>query len=222
MPPLFYITMIFELFVGLVGISRFNKMDIPLRYLVGTILFWFVAGTVERVMGIYGIRNLWLTQCNTLIGLALFVRIYFLWKTSRIHGLILIYSFSGYVAFWIISKFTFEPISGGDDVTSSVSVIFILITTIYLMIQLQKEGPTLWKDDSRFWTSSAYIIYSVGTFFIFSLFSYMLHVSQETLLFVYPINWILIIISHLLFLFAFLCKPASAGIIYQSPTSRSF
>jgi len=230
MPILFYVTMIIELCVVVLGVYRYRTLTSPIQCLVWTIIFWFVTGVVERVMGIFNIRNLWLTQCNTLIGLGLFVRIYWFWSTNARYGLILILSFIGFTILWIIAKFTFEPFVQSDDYTSSISILFILCAAIFLMMQILKDGVLRLKNDPRFWTSAAFILYSTGTFFIFSLFTVMLNISRDLLLIVYPVNWILTIIAHLLFARAIVCgdsqekqaikSPVNTGIINQSPITH--
>jgi hypothetical protein len=224
--PIAYVMMIVECCVSILGIVRYRELNKPLKYLVWTIIFWFFAGIVERIMGIYGIHNLWFTQFNTLIGFVLFARIYFLWRPNRVYGFSLIVSFVCFIVFWIIAKFTFEPLTRGDDITSVVSAIIILIASMYIMIYLLKEITELWQNDPRFWVSAAFIIYSAGTFFLFFLFTYMLQFSREVLFIVYPINWVLIIISHILFARGILCKvpqeiykiknPVNAGLINTS------
>jgi hypothetical protein len=206
MPILFYVTMIVEFGVVVLGIIRFRELTPPLRYLVWTIIFWFIAGIVERVMGVFNIRNLWLTQCNTLIGLALFIRIYYYWRISALYGHILIISLIVFTILWIIAKFTFEPFVQSDDYTSSISTIIILGATIFLMIQILKDSVIVLNNDPRFWTSVAFILYSVGTLFIFSLFTLMLNTNREVLLIVYPVNWMLTIMAHLFFARAIWCQ----------------
>ena len=230
MPILFYVTMLIELCVVVLGVYRYRTLTSPIQCLVWTIIFWFVTGVVERVMGTFNIRNLWLTQCNTFIGLGLFVRIYWFWSANTRYRLILILSFIGFTILWIIAKFTFEPFVQSDDYTSSISILFILCAAIFLMMQILKDGVLGLKNDPRFWTSAAFILYSSGTFFIFSLFTVMLNISRDLLLIVYPVNWILTIIAHLLFARAIVCgdtqekqaikSPVNTGIINQSPITH--
>jgi hypothetical protein len=208
--------MFVELCVGAYGLIRYKFLNTPLRYLVWTIIFWFAAGITERIMGVYRIHNLWFIQCNNLIGLALVTRIYYSWRTSRRNGVIILVNYLCFVVLWIIAKFTFEPILESDDITFTISSIIILATAMYTMIQLLRQENIVLKDDPRFWTSAAFIIYSTGTFLIFSMFAYLLHSSKDILFILYPINWILIIISHLFYARAFFCPQASAGTIHQT------
>jgi hypothetical protein len=216
--------------VGILGLLRYRFSKVPIRLLVWYILIWFVVDVVEFVMSKHHINNLWISHCDTLIEVILFIAIVFYWRTSKRMGLVLIVSFSSFVILWIVSKYTFEPMTAGDDITWSFSRLFMICFAGYLMFAILNEQTIDLTKDSRFWVITGFIIYSVGTLLLFSSFNYLISNSPNVLIALYPLNWILTIITHLFFACAIWCqmpqeinnvkKPVSAGTIRQSQTTH--
>jgi hypothetical protein len=111
-----------------------------------------------------------------------------------------------FIILWVVSKFSFEPLSLADDGTASISKILQIAFSVYLLVDIVKESDLLWTADPRFWVVVSIMIYAAGSLFWFALYNKMLQASPGQLKEVYSLNWTLMIISNLFFLRAFLCK----------------
>lgn len=219
---LYYLTVAIEGIVGGIGVYRYKKLSKPLQYLVWLLIFWFMMSIIEFLVDqLLHIHNIWLLHYVTLIETIITLWIFYQWRTSKINGLIFIFSTIGFLLIWIIGKFTFETMSYGDNVTSSISYIMILSFIIYLLLHMIREENVSLSNDARFWVACGFCIYFSGTFFLFSLFNFMLSLPRETMQKIFVLNWLFSIISDILFARAFFCKPAGAGIIHQSQTNKS-
>jgi hypothetical protein len=107
---------------------------------------------------------------------------------------------------WIVSKFSFEPFSLADDWTATISKVLQIAFSGYLLVDVVKESEIAWTNDPRFWVAAGTIIYSAGSLFLFALFNKMLQISTERFMIIWPLNWVFMIISYLLYTRGFLCK----------------
>jgi hypothetical protein len=211
MPALYYLTFFIEIVVGIIGLVRYKKVVQPLRLLVALVLFWFFAGILEYVTAQRNIHNMWIVQINNVIEMIVFTWIYYFWRTSKRNGLILVSLLLLFLLVWIVGKFTFEPITGADETTWALSRLIQMFVGVALLIGILKNDKApLWFHDPKFLVTSSFVIYAAGAFFLFSLYTPLLRSSRELLRVVYQINWMLTIVSHILFALAFFCKPEPA------------
>jgi hypothetical protein len=196
---------------GLIGLLRFKKLNQPLRILEYYILFCLVVGLFELCLARHHIHNLWLLHINDPVELILLVFVLYGWKTSIKYGRYLIGSFALYFFIWVIGLFTFEPIYETTTYTSDImEAIQIIFGTWLLMIILGDEQHRR-KNDARFWAVSGIVLYAASTIVLFGLFNVMLkNLPAQVMINLWLINLVSIIICHLFFLRAFLCKPESA------------
>jgi hypothetical protein len=111
-----------------------------------------------------------------------------------------------FIIVWVLSKFFFEPFTHIDGWTATLSKILQIVFSIILLVDVVKGSDIVWTNDPRIWAATGIIIYSAGSLFMFALFNKMLQVSPDRLKLAWSLNWVLMIISNLLFARAFLCK----------------
>jgi hypothetical protein len=110
-----------------------------------------------------------------------------------------------YLLFWIIAKFTFEPLNGLYSVTASVSQVLLILGAGYtFFIVIGNRVQPLTKD-YRFWVLLSFVIYYAGTLLIIALRGILLHYSIGILLLVASMDWSLKILFNILFTIGFLC-----------------
>jgi hypothetical protein len=212
--------------VGIYGLLRYRICKISIKLLVWYVIIWFAADIVEFTMSRYHIHNLWVAHCDNIIEVTLFVAIVFNWRMSKIMGAVLLVSFISFTLLWMVSKFTFEPMSAGDDITFSFSRLLMICFALYLLFIVLHEQSIDLKKDSRFWVAAGFIVHSVGTLLLFSSFNYLISNFPNVLVTLYPLNWIFAIIAHLFFARGIWCQvpqgfseitnPVNAGTIPQS------
>jgi hypothetical protein len=205
-PVLFYISMLTEIVTALVGGLRYRTLPRPLRILEWLIIFAILEVGVQWALSYFGIHNLWTSHFFTLIEMVLVVLMYSSWMKNRRNRMILSLCLFVFIIFWIVSKFTFEPLSLVDGWTAAISKILQITFSTFLLVDVVKESDMNWTDDSRLWIIAGIIIYSAGSIFIFALFNKMLQISPDRLKIIWFLNWTLIIISNLLYTRGFLCK----------------
>jgi hypothetical protein len=212
LPVLFYFTFLIEGIAGGLGAFRFQRLTKPLRLLVALIMFWIFAGIVEHLIAQRNIHNLWISQINNVIEMIVFTWIYYSWRTSKRNGNVVTFLLAAFLSIWSIAKFTFEPLTGADDFTWALSRLIQLYVGAVMLIHILKDNAApLWYHDPKFIVTSSFVLYAAGTFFLFSLFTPMLHASIKLFRMIYQVNWVFIIISHILFLRAFFCKQEPAS-----------
>jgi hypothetical protein len=206
LPVLFYIAMLFEIVTALVGGFRYRNLPRPLRILEWLLIINIAEVGVQWIVASLHYHNLWTSHFYTFIEFFLLVLIYSSWVKSDRNRLMLWLCLSGFIIFWIVSKFTFEPLSRLDGWTAAISKILQITFSIFLIMDVVKESDIVWRDDPRLWVIAGIIIYSAGSIFIFALFNRMLQISPDRLKIIWSLNWTLIIIANLFYARGFLCK----------------
>jgi hypothetical protein len=190
----------------IVGGFRYRNLPRPLRILVWLIAFNIGLIGLEFIIASGKRNNLWLTHVSTIVEYVLIVFIFSSWIKHKTIRFVLMSSLPLFIVLWIVGKFTFEPLSFADDLTSTISKVLQISFSAYLLIIIVKDSDIAWRHDSRFWIAASVIIYAAGSLFIFALFNKMVQVSPDFLRMIWPLNWILAIISNLFFTLGFLCK----------------
>jgi hypothetical protein len=111
-----------------------------------------------------------------------------------------------FIVFWIVSKFAFEPFSLRDGWTATITMIFQILFSTFILVDVVKDNDIIWTDDPRLWIAAGTIIFAAGSLFWFAFFNKMLLISPKLFKQVYNLNWILAIISNLLYVRGLTCK----------------
>ncbi len=206
LPVLVYISLLIEIVAGLVGGFRYRNLSHPLKILEWLIIVSILEAGLQWILASYNIRNLWTSHFYTLIEIAFLVFIYSSWTKKREYRLMLWLCLSAFIVLWVVSKFTFEPLSLLDGWTAAVSKVLQITFSAMILVDIVKESDVVWTSDSRFWVVAGIIIYSAGSLFFSALYNVMLQVSPDRLIVIMSMNWILMIVTYLFYARAFLCK----------------
>jgi hypothetical protein len=198
MPILSYIMLFIESSAAVWVLFRWKHSNVQQRVIILLLVATPVSAITERWMGLNGIRNLWVSQIFTLIEYILILSVCYLWKPQKTDKRIIIVGMIAFIVLWIISKFTLEPLYRADSYTSAIAKTIEIITAAWVLFDVLGDSDTVVKTDARVWISSGIIIYAAGTLFLFSLFNMMLNTSPELIKTLWPINWILSIVTTLL------------------------
>jgi hypothetical protein len=110
-----------------------------------------------------------------------------------------------YILFWFFSKITFEPISGLSSITSSVSQAILALSAGYTLFVVIGNYTQSLLQYQRFWILIALILNYTGTLIPTALADVFFTQPGEASIILYSINWVLIIISNILFAIGILC-----------------
>ena len=204
--PLFaYITLISPLIpicIGLIKILSVNRgMKILLYYLIFAIsidifLAWIVKGRQLQMGFVHGYY---------LVEYVFIISIIMVWQESHrmkrfFQALMLLY-----ILFWIIAKFTFEPLSGLYSITATTSQVLLTLSAGYtLFIVIGNRVQPLTKD-YRFWVLLSCVVYYTGTLLTIALRGILIQYSLDKFFLFTSLDWSLKIIFNMLFTIGFLC-----------------
>ena len=204
--PLFaYITLfspIIPICIGLPKILSVNRgMKILFCYLIFAIaidifLAWIVKGRQLQMGFVHGYY---------LVEYVFIISIITVWQDSHwmkrfFQALMLVY-----ILFWIIAKFTFEPLSGLYSITATTSQVLLTLGAGYtLFIVIGNRVQPLTKD-FRFWVLLSCVVYYAGTLLTIALRGILIQYSLEKFFLFTSLDWSLKIIFILLFTIGFMC-----------------
>jgi hypothetical protein len=197
--------------VGGVGLYRYKKMPVALRYLVWYIVFCFIVEWVKYILANHHIRTLWLSHVDNVIETFLLFQVIAHLSENQKPRIILWWSYCFYMLIWIIGAFTFEPFSVSDVYSFAVSQCIQIGFGTWFLLSMVKDDYLVLRNDARFWTVLGVMLYATATFCMFRLFNVMWKISPDVMRKIWLSNFVFIIIQHYFFLRAFLCKPLPAA-----------
>jgi hypothetical protein len=204
-PLLVYIALFSSVLPMGVGISKIMVLHRGMYVLLFYLIFAFSADIYFLWFSKGYQFTLGLHHVYYLIEYIFIMSIITVWQESHrmkrfIQSLMLLY-----MLFWIIAKFTFEPLSGLYTFTASTSQVLLIISaeiTLFILIGNRMQ-PIV--NDYRFWVLLSFVIYYAGTLLTIASRGILLHYSIEMLFIVASIDWSLKIIFNILFAIGFLC-----------------
>jgi hypothetical protein len=206
LPVLYYFFLLSVVFAAFVGGFRYRDLPQPLRILEWLVLLSVTEAIAKLFLISFGVHTLWISHFYTPVEIAFIVFMYSYWMKQRRDRTILFVCFAAFMIFWIICKWTLEPLSIADDWTASFSKVFQIIFSAYLLVQLVNDSDLEWTNNPVFWVATSIILYAAGSLFMYALYNKMLQESFVRLRFMMSLNWILMILSNVLFIKGFLCK----------------
>jgi hypothetical protein len=188
-----------------VGISRIKilhrGMKILLLFLMSAFvtdnyLIWFARG-YQFTLGLHHVYYL--------IEFIFIISIVTVWQES-VKMKRLFYALTIlYILFWVIAKFTFEPLSGLYSFIATTSQVLIVIGaefTLFVVVENRMQ-PVI--NDYRFWVLLSFILYYAGTLMVVTSRGIFVQYPIETIIIIVSIDWSLKIIFNILFAIGFLC-----------------
>ncbi|MCX6121188.1 MAG: hypothetical protein NTX44_06175 [Ignavibacteriales bacterium] len=115
-----------------------------------------------------------------------------------------------YILFWIIAKFTFEPLTGLYSVIAGTSQGLLVISAEFTLFVFIRDRIHPVINHYRFWVLLSFVIYYAGTLLIITSRGMLLHYSTEAFFLVTSIDWSLKILFNILFTVGFLCPQTKA------------
>lgn len=205
-PLLFYISLLIQSSVAAWALFRWKHSVTQQRLLSLLLVATPISGIAELWMDLHGIRNLWVSHLFTLIEYVLILSMYYLWKPKTIDKRILMIGIIAFIALWTVSKFTVEPFYRDDTYTSAIAKTIEIIIATWVLFDVLRDSDTVLKTEARVWISSGIIIYAAGSLFLFALFDMMVNTSPELIKAIWPINWILSIVTTFLLARGIWCR----------------
>lgn len=110
-----------------------------------------------------------------------------------------------YLLIWIFAKLSFEPTEGIYSVTTSISQTIISLAAGYTLFLVIGDSADTLLSNHRFWILLSFVVFYFGTLMPPALTGILFKEPSEDLYLLWHINWILIIISNILYTVGILC-----------------
>lgn len=205
-PILLNVTLVVIAAVGIWAPFRWKGSAKAQKVLILFVVEMFVTGFAEVILSYFYMPNLWLISLSTWVEFILIVIIFYYLKTKKRDKFLLLLAGGSFTLFWLISKLTFEPMSVIGNYTSVVARLLQIYMSVSVLFDILKDTDVHLKNDPRIWVASGIIIYSTGSLLLFILFMDIVKISLELFKLVWHINFILNIVSDLLYARGIWCK----------------
>jgi len=204
-PLLTYISLFSTVLPICAGISNIMRMDRGMKVLISYLIFIFVANIILMWFIRGRVLMIGLTHVYYILEYVFIMTILYKWQESNstkrfIKTLILVY-----ILFWIIAKFTFEPLSGLYSITATTSQVLLTLCagyTLFIVIG-NREQPLM--NNYRFWVLLSFVIYYTGTLLSIALRGILIHYAIGIFILVASIDWTMKILFSILIFIGFLC-----------------
>jgi hypothetical protein len=190
----------------IVGWIRRRYLSRGSRIFLGLLSFYLVVLSTEMLMTFNRINALWMLHFYSLIEFCIIAAVYLVESDKSFVKNAIKWSIYVFCAFWIIAKFSFEPMTLYDNYTSPFAAVLLIVMATYKLIELLRESKDSVFKKSMFWISTGIVVYYVGTMPLFALANMLLTRPLDEFANFWRINWGLAIVSNLIYTKAFTCK----------------
>lgn len=190
----------------LAALVLWRRLDLPMRLLGALFLIAILIEAGCWYLAFRSTSNLWLFHVWTAIEYSLTILIFSFWQREPGIRRLLRLSIPAFFIMLVTNKIFFEPFHGLDSISRSISsIIIVLVAAMTFQRMLIEPGESLLRD-SRFWISSAALIYHAGTLTIFTLGRVMMADDMNVFEAIYAVHGVINILANLLFAGGFLCR----------------
>ena len=206
MPTLAYIAGAMSFVPAAVGLARYGRLDKSMRAFTIFAIIGSISVTVEFCLGKLGITNYFLADIYYLLSMLLLAIVYH-WSISgkraqnMLKGAAIVY-----FLVWAVDEICFANRSQVNSTLAMISSIFLVIISMVALQTLLRTPKERLTAQPVFWISTGTILYSAGSFLVFGLSNELLKLSLAYFTIAWHINWILYIVSMLMFTKGLLCK----------------
>ena len=187
------------------SIVKFKSLQKELKVLFFYITIAFIANVLSTWLIRYTKVNLLMYHLVILIEYICVMYIIASWQVSLNVKRIFKYIFFAYIIFWLVAKTTFEPISGGYSFSVAISQTILALSAGYTLFIVLGNSSQPLLSNQRFWILLSFVIFFLGTLMPYALTAVIFKVPSESMYVLWYINWILIIISNILYTVGVLC-----------------
>jgi hypothetical protein len=188
-----------------IGIYLWKKLVWEMKILLVLFIFGFATDMTVTWMPKDARWPYWLEHVYVLIELILVMVILISWQKSQYVGRLFQILIGLYILFWVFAKFTYEPFNTTFYLTGSMSSVVLALCAGYTFLLVIGDQVQTLFHDYRFWILLPFVLYFTGRLMPVALQIVLFHHSREDLYLVWSINWVIAIISNILFSIGFTC-----------------
>lgn len=191
-----------------IGIVRSRNLGVKLKFLLLYLIITLIKEIICVRLSLQKERNLHIYNLALIFNMIpLFLVYYYEFSEKLLKNVVL--ALITVATIFSVANITLIQ---GIEVFNTFSVLVInffltALTLLYFYTILKKAENLNLIKIPLFWMSAGLLVYSAGTFLIFSLYEIYNNLSYSTSVKIWAINSILYILLNLLFSIAFLCQP---------------
>jgi len=191
---------------AVVGVWRFGRLDKAMKYFAAFCVVSVVNVFLEVLLGRLGIRNYFVSDLYFLVAVPFFGIVYHFSIKARVARNVLKLCTALFVLVWLIQKAAFWDPNQLSSTLAMVTALFLVIMSIVTLNTFLKSSSSRLTGEPIFWVLTGTIVYYSGTFVVMGLGNELLKISLSMFETGWYINWILIVVSMLMYTKGFLCK----------------
>jgi succinate dehydrogenase hydrophobic anchor subunit len=188
------------------GIIRFSKLRPAMRVLTVLCILACIDIAAQLLVGFWGMKNYFVSDCYRLIEVSLFCTVFFLSLASRRPRMTLGALGILFALFWTVYMSWFYDRAHINSILAMVSRVFLLVLSLVTLQALQEDEKTRLVDRPVFWVAAGVAVYACGTLLLLGLSNQLLKLGLPYFVFAWHINWFLLIVANLLYTKGLLCK----------------
>jgi hypothetical protein len=193
------------------GVYRIKTLHREMKFFVLYLIIALI--TAVLVNWFTGDQWTWIIiNITTLIEYIVIMSMILIWQESLTMKRVMTVLLWVYILFWFTSKISFEPMIKLNSITLSISQVILALSAGYtLFVVIENHAQPLLRSQ-LFWMLIAFILNYTGTLIPTALGGVFFTQPGEALILLYSINWVLVIISNILFTIGILCLPVQQSL----------
>jgi hypothetical protein len=190
-----------------VGLVRYRKLTRPMKLFTAFSLVTCVNIALEFILGLFKIKNYFLSDIYYLIEVALLAFVYYCSLESRTSRKILLGCAIMFTAIWLVDEVCLANPGALNNTMAMITSFFLLVMSIYTLDAFLKTPRRQLLQEPMFWIVTATIVYSAGSFVVLGLSNELLKLGPGYFISFWHVNWILYAVSMMMYGKALLCRP---------------
>ena len=189
--PLDFISQLFALLPIFVGLIRYRRLSVPMKWVVLAFITYFLKDSVALMYSLRKESNLYLYNLQSFFEIAVVALIYSFSMPKQAKQILWLAGGCLVVNVFFYSN---QEISAGN---LTIARLFIIVVVLLYLTHVLNEAVirNIMRHD-MFWLSAGLLLYAAGTFFVFLFGNYLFDVStsDETFDFYWSLQEIIFII----------------------------
>lgn len=195
-----------SLLPAVVGIMRYKELDRAMKLFTVFCALGVLNLALELVLALLGIRNYFLSDLYLLVEVPFIALIYHRSigksSTTRICQVLTLV----FILSWMIEKTFFADPQQMNSALAMITAIFLVAMSVVTLNAHARSTSSKLSEAPIFWVLTGTILYYSGSFAVMGLGNELLKADLTYFIIAWHVNWILFIVSMLLYGRGLLCK----------------
>ena len=191
---------------AVVGMWRYRNLDSPMKLFAFFCVIGVLNVLLEIALSRMNMNNHFLSDAYWLIAVPFLGLVYYRSVTSSTVRILLGICTVTFVSVWLVQESFFAEPGKLNSILAMITAIFLVMMSIATMNALVKSTVSHLTGEPMFWVLTGTMVYYAGSFAVMGLGSNLLDVSASLFKAAWYVNWVLIVVSMLMYAKGFLCK----------------